>query len=1068
MLIVGDSLGDTEAIDGLPFRERAPAGSVLERAITRAGFTRDDFTIWNVVACKPPGGVSIEGQPWEAEAIQHCQTHFRRVFETAKPRAILALGGVAIKALTGLDGKRLRVSYLRGFVLDSEWGPVIPAYHPSYLRRGSNKMRDRETGGRTKATTGPGMALLGVLMHDLQRAVAVAAGASDFILHPEFDPYLDNYTTHPTIQEARAFRDRAYAHPELLLTYDLEHPAVAENPDEEKEHEELDWLVGSANPDVPMPASSPSDRIRQHPPERRLPDDRVRDGTAGRKIERLTDDRRTNRRTVDGSPGNLDGNHNRVGTESTVGQVIYSAQFSLGKGTGIYFPWVSEYITIAGDLLSLPNLKASHYGRVNDNPRLATWGIDVPDPFLDTWEAFHHLQPDIPAPLQFVASFAGFPFPWKHMNQTNPEWYGIADVDAPQYIVPWVLKSLGRLSLWNESRKQWGFEQIRGLGRVFAGMTRRGIPVNNERRLLFKAELEADLGSRYVAIRAWVPDAVRTVRKHAKGQTEYTRPPAHVRLALLNDPGVTRVEGLEGVTYVRRAVVANYPGSTGRVPTGPHITEQFRKPVVRDNAVGASLGMGTITSKDRHATPQAPPQASFFDCASDKTNRAQDDPVTQVDQHPPAGPPADTGSEEHSETGSPLAPGTNGQGKWVALEPFNPRSPAQVLAYIAHCGYQAPRTKYGALTTGELELARLGRRVKDPLFQMILEAREVETMRGTFVEGWQPDQDGRVHPRFYVAPGTGQHSSRGPNAQNAPVHTRLAESFLNIIEAPPGRVFVKFDWRGFHAVTLGFEARDPDFIRLARMDLHSFFTAHILRLPERDRLLSYSDDELRDRLAWIRSCGGGCNHTGPEKQAGKCWGFVRDARAKPSILGYGLGMRERTLFDHNRESFGSIKEARLLLQMLDSLFPKECAWRKQIQQVAHHQGRLVNRWGIIRWFWEVFRYDYGERRWTPGDDSEAAIAFNVQADAHGLRNAVMLECEARGYNERWRLCDEVHDDLRFECNESEVEECIAAVKPLMEAPAPVLTDPLVAPEGLWVGCDVSVGRTWGEMRKVLV
>jgi len=67
----------------------------------------------------------------------------------------------------------------------------------------------------------------------------------------------------------------------------------------------------------------------------------------------------------------------------------------------------------------------------------------------DTIWSFHHLQPDLPgrkskrsaedsrdkdmgslAPLQFVASIYGFPFPWKHEFKNKPGWYGCCDVDS--------------------------------------------------------------------------------------------------------------------------------------------------------------------------------------------------------------------------------------------------------------------------------------------------------------------------------------------------------------------------------------------------------------------------------------------------------------------------------------------------------------------------------------------------------------------------------------------------------------------------------------------------------------
>jgi len=1367
VLIVGDSLGIHEEEDGLPFRPRAQAGGVLERVIRRAGYTRDDFRIWNTIGCAPPGHVSIEGQPWQDEAVERCRTHFRRVVAEFQPKCILALGGVALKALTGFSGsKDMRVSSLRGFVLESEYCPVVPTFHPSYLRRGSSKSREKGTGAKTKGTTGPGMALLGVLIHDLQRAVAVAkhdatkrtctacdngfvtcanCGGSGYceycmegqihcpicaglgitterkwwITQPEFSGYLDGYNTQPTIEDAREFLDRAKVDESLMIGFDLEHPKKAEDPDEESDKEEMEWLTDGIN--------NVSDVMRS--------------------------DQSTNGVPI---------------TERSIvtGQEIYSAQFSLSKGTGIYFPWIGEFIGIAKELLALPNLKAGHYARVNDNPRLATWGINVREPFIDTWELFHHLQPDIPAPLQFVASFAGFPFPWKHWRQVHPEWYGIADVDALHYIVPWALRALEGLGLRGKfvvdadgHVSVTGYEQVRRLGAVFANMTRRGIPVNETERKKFRLELDAERARMKAEIQSLVPDSARPVRKIGKDAAKYyQRPPATVRLALIENPHVARVEGEDGVTYVREEVKAEITPLEESSLRNGGCRPDDRHAIGTDIRTAIETNVESDQGKDRTQTVAAvktkPVQAALWEDVS-----------------------------ATSKVGSPIGTSANGkfrvqvepdtpqvdQGRWYALEPFNPLSPRQILAYCKAKGYEPPKDRHGFETTAAYVLERLGRKTKDKIFKLVLESREVVTMGGTFVDGWMPDADGRVHPRFYVAPGTGQHcvaagtlieiardvrahpkgvpiesvkagdwaycfdahknlalrrvlwagktghrelvrvhwrgsghqyegftdttpehlfrrvdgtyqeakklnpgerllamsrygtrysnlvatghkeirdhrfvfwqvngwhpehvhhkgignkldnrpenlegkkhgehcadhsremwrdpekrkrleaackenyktglgkfvadgnlngeknpgwlglkhdyivsilrehegkpskaakaygidyetfqkymrrefvdwrtiraeftnhevirvewitetadvydlqiddcecfianeicvhnSSRGPNAQNSPVHTRLASAFQNIIEARPGYTLVKFDWKSFHSVMFAFEAQDPTLMRLSRMDPHSFVTAHMCKIPERDKLLAMPDDELRERLKWIRSCG---NHLDPvtnectrhswaEKASGKCWQYVRDARAKPGWFGWLLGMRERTLWEQNRDAFDRIKDAKAVLSMLNRTFSKAREFQRQVQLVAHKRGRLVSRWGFVRWFWEVFKYDYATGENPPGDDSEAAIAFLIQNDAHGYRNAVMVEAEEKGFNERFGLINEVHDDLRFECADELVPECIASVKALMERPRPELTCPVTAPYGLSVACSVAVGRRLSEL-----
>src|SRR5687767_10370311 len=112
VLVVAEALGDNECKEGLPLRPYAQAGSVFERAVRKAGFRREEFAITNTVRCQPPGN-KLEGARYEAGAVEHCyKHHFQSVLDSYKPRAILALGGVAARSLTGMAGRNAGVSLI--------------------------------------------------------------------------------------------------------------------------------------------------------------------------------------------------------------------------------------------------------------------------------------------------------------------------------------------------------------------------------------------------------------------------------------------------------------------------------------------------------------------------------------------------------------------------------------------------------------------------------------------------------------------------------------------------------------------------------------------------------------------------------------------------------------------------------------------------------------------------------------------------------------------------------------------------------------------------------------------
>jgi DNA polymerase I-like protein with 3'-5' exonuclease and polymerase domains len=394
------------------------------------------------------------------------------------------------------------------------------------------------------------------------------------------------------------------------------------------------------------------------------------------------------------------------------------------------------------------------------------------------------------------------------------------------------------------------------------------------------------------------------------------------------------------------------------------------------------------------------------------------------------------------------------EGVWHRVLPWSPSNKG-LCAYMVYKGHPVPKAmKTGKDTTNALEIIRLARSTKDPLYTAVIQYRKAQTVLKNHVKNWKPGADDRVHTTFYFDPATGQLSSRRPNVQNAPKHDDpefggYAKVFRSMIKARPDHTILEFDFKSFHAQTLAFESEDKDYLRLAKLDIHSYLTAHLIHDPKAGMCLGLADDELRDYLAWI-------------KKNNK---FVRDYKAKRAILGYGFGMGYRKLFDMNKESFESQRDAKRTIDMLDSIFPVTKAWRTAIRQKAHDQGYLVSRHGYIRYFWEVFKFRGGE--WSPGgDDSEAAIAFLPANDAFGEIKDRMLVIAGEGLDERYGMVNNVHDSLLFECHNRLVEEAIPRIKLIMEARSEILISPVVAPQGLSVEVDVQAGPDWAHIKGV--
>ena len=172
---------------------------------------------------------------------------------------------------------------------------------------------------------------------------------------------------------------------------------------------------------------------------------------------------------------------------------IRLVQFSIEPGEGIALPWEGGFREIARDILHTPNVKCGHNLWLFDNKVLRAVGeregMDLAPRGVihDTLQMYHHWQPDLPAHLQFCASFVCFPFPWKHLASTDIEFYGCADVDATGRLYTFLHAALEKDGIWgNEDLGYVG--QVAAVRPILAAMEDRGLPVDDAARRALDAE----------------------------------------------------------------------------------------------------------------------------------------------------------------------------------------------------------------------------------------------------------------------------------------------------------------------------------------------------------------------------------------------------------------------------------------------------------------------------------------------------------------------------------------------------------------------------------------------------
>ena len=199
VLLLADSPWKSEIEKG--YLLAGPSGQVLERAFKALGVSRKAFGLANgSIWCKPPHlGWSDHPEqfPEATLALAQCRPYLDEYIAQVKPRAIVTLGGAALRRMVGTND----VTSFQCYVLDSPYKiPVIPTYHPSYLCRPGNKK------------------LFFSLLCAISKALDIAGGKAEANVQDEL--LLD-----PSLEDARAYLERGLVNGRFPTLYvDIETP----------------------------------------------------------------------------------------------------------------------------------------------------------------------------------------------------------------------------------------------------------------------------------------------------------------------------------------------------------------------------------------------------------------------------------------------------------------------------------------------------------------------------------------------------------------------------------------------------------------------------------------------------------------------------------------------------------------------------------------------------------------------------------------------------------------------------------------------------------------------------
>ncbi|HEX2404112.1 MAG TPA: DNA polymerase I, partial [Acidimicrobiia bacterium] len=173
----------------------------------------------------------------------------------------------------------------------------------------------------------------------------------------------------------------------------------------------------------------------------------------------------------------------------------------------------------------------------------------------------------------------------------------------------------------------------------------------------------------------------------------------------------------------------------------------------------------------------------------------------------------------------------------LAGEQFNVNSTDQ-LRFVLFEKLALPvikKTSTGKPSTDASVLKKLDH----PVVEALLEYREYEKLRGTYVDGYLPlvDPDGRIRTRFnQMAATTGRLSSDRPNLQNIPIRSESGRTIRRAFIAGEGAEFLVADYSQIELRVLAHMSGDPFLVEAFRSgsDIHTATAARVWGLSESD------------------------------------------------------------------------------------------------------------------------------------------------------------------------------------------------------------------------------------------
>lgn len=364
----------------------------------------------------------------------------------------------------------------------------------------------------------------------------------------------------------------------------------------------------------------------------------------------------------------------------------------------------------------------------------------------------------------------------------------------------------------------------------------------------------------------------------------------------------------------------------------------------------------------------------------------------------------------------------------------------------------------------------------DKLYPLIGEFRQVQKLLGNYVgitqsngkiRGGMPvGRDGRVHTSITHNPSTLRSASQDPNLQNLPRPQGTDDNatiIRRLLRAADGHTLYARDFSGIEAVLVGYFALAPNYIRLAKRDVHSFYSAYAIHQQDPKKisandlpLLSWDDEKLFKRLDEIK----------------KEFKSERNNLYKHLVHGANFMQGAKGAADTILRMTGKVvspSQINRVMNVYFDLFPEIRKWQQTVLAQADRDGYLRNPFSYVHRFHSVYAWEKWGNEWEkkPGPQANAVVAFLPQSTAAGIIKEAMLRLWDNHYDSVGQyLCLIIHDEIMLEVPDNQIEIVDQLVKLEMERPIPQMRLPenWNMGEYMVINTEEKIGKVWGDMK----